>query len=129
MPVLKMTKASLTRTEIARIEINAQMRVAGNFHIGDGGDVFQPPPGRARFHDHAPKLREHRRAVTRRRAAPYPGKIRTRRAGDHAIEAPGRRVELAHVAAIDQIGTTDNAEALSLKAAAEQIDARKKREH
>ncbi len=123
VPELKMPQPELLEAALSRVQIDALPGIAGDANIGHAWHVFEQPPGRRCGKHDALELREHRKAIARRRRSTCAREVRTRRAADDTIEAAGGRIERAHVAAIDQVRPANNTEALGLETPAEQVNA------
>ncbi|OBU86846.1 hypothetical protein MY55_08580 [Chromobacterium subtsugae] len=125
MAKLEMPEAILLQTALGSVDVNALVAVTVDAHVWNAGDVFHKPPERRGGHNTAAELLQHLQAVACRLASLSAAEIWTWRTANDAIETARHRMKTTDITTVDNVRPSNNAETLSLKTAAKQVNARK----
>ena len=123
---LETAQPQLTPTAFICSKVEALNLVSLDLHIRHRRHIFQQEPiGLSLFDDSAELAQQLLTLAGHGRAAALRAELLAGRSADHAIKMTWRWMERAHVAAPEQIGTSDHTVAFSLEATAKQIDSGK----
>jgi hypothetical protein len=117
---LEMPQAALLHAQVAGVEVDSLVAVAADPHVGHAGHVLQQPPVGLPFVDAALKLAQHFSAVVGRgKRTAGAGEVLAGGTTDDAVEAARWEVEVANVAAKNQVRSAHHTIALALEPSTE----------